>query len=288
MNGNTVLAFWAGTSYLLASSVCLPFIVELSDIFGRRQILLSVVLIFTIGTILCSVSHGFPLFLSGRSLQGIGGGGIAASCLVITTDIVPLRQRPTYYAIVQMAWAIGTLVGPIIGGVIAENITWRWMFYINLPFCGIGIVLVPLTVRLQAIRPSIKERMFSIDWVGAFLFIGSLCSFLIGITWGGNQFPWDSWKTYLPIIIGVVGIVSSILWEIRMARRPFIHVALFTNYSAVVAYTCTCLQGALVCSILQRSLRHATNVSRCWDYFILSHYLCRLSKVSMPFKAACH
>jgi MFS family permease len=244
--GDTVQAFWAGTSYLLASAVCQPFIVDLSDIFGRRLILTLVVALFTLGTILCSVSHSFGLLLTGRSLQGVGGGGIMAGCLVITTDIVPLRQRPTYYAIVQMAWAIGTLVGPLVGGIIAQSIIWRWIFYINLPFCAIGLLLVPLTVRLTAERPSILERLALVDWIGGSLFISSLCAFLVGITWGGNQFPWSSWRTFVPIIVGFVGLIGSGVWETFGAKRPFIPMTLFISISSVISYICACLQGALV------------------------------------------
>ncbi|KKK14099.1 hypothetical protein P175DRAFT_0429252 [Aspergillus ochraceoroseus IBT 24754] len=250
LHGDTVQAFWAGTSYLLASSVCQPFIVDLSDVFGRRMILTAVLVLFTLGTVLCAVANGFDLFLAGRSLQGVGGGGIMASCIVITTDIVPLRQRPTYYSIVQMAWAVGTLAGPVIGGAIAQNISWRWMFYINLPFCGIGLVLVPLTIRLRAERPSVLERLASIDWTGGVLFIGSLSSFLVGISWGGNQFPWNSWRTVVPIVIGGVGVVISLLWERSLASRPFIHVSLFSTYACVIAYICAFLQGALMMALL--------------------------------------
>ncbi|RAL07864.1 MFS general substrate transporter [Aspergillus homomorphus CBS 101889] len=249
LNGDTVKAFWAGTSYLLASAVCQPFIVDLSDVFGRREVLFVVVCLFTLVTILSAVAHGFNL-LTGRSLEGVGSGGIMASCIVITTDIVPLRQRPTYYAIVQMAWAIGMLAVPVIGCAIAQNIIWRWIFYINLPFRGIGLAMVPLTVRLKADRPSIMQRLTSIDWIGGVLFIGSLCSFLIGITWGGNQFAWASWQIIVPIVVGTVGCVAALFWEAFMAHSPFIHGRLFASYSAVVAYICACLQGTLMLGLL--------------------------------------
>ncbi|PWY80789.1 MFS general substrate transporter [Aspergillus sclerotioniger CBS 115572] len=246
LHGDLVKVFWTGTSYLLASAVYQPFIVDLSDVFGRRIILALVTSLFTLGTILCSVSHDFNLFLAGRGLQGLGAGGIMATCIVITTDIVPLRQRPTYYAIIQMAWAAGSLAGPVVGGAIAQSTSWRWIFYINLPFCGIGLRLVPLTVHLKAERPSIMQRLVSIDWISGVVFIGSLCSFLIGISWGGNQFAWYSWRTIVPIGVGGVGVIVAILWEAFFATRPFIHVSLFANYSALIAYVCTLLQGAIM------------------------------------------
>lgn len=105
LNGTANETFWAGTSYLVTCAIFQPFIVSLSDAFGRRQLLFVSLSLFTIGTILCCVAQNFPTLLVGRSIQGVGGGGALALVLVIMTDIVPLRQRPKYYALIQLAWA---------------------------------------------------------------------------------------------------------------------------------------------------------------------------------------
>lgn len=218
----------------------------MSDIFGRRALLFVAILCFTVGTILSAVAHEFPLLLTGRTIQGVGGGGIIALCLVITTDIVPLRQRPTYYTIVQLAWAVGSIVGPVVGGSIADHITWRWVFYINLPFCGMGLLLVPWVVRLRAKRGTLTERILRVDWIGVILFNASLCSFLMGITWGGTQFPWSSWHTLVPIVVGVAGVIAALVWEQYFAKAPFLNLSLFRGYSSLAAYFCIFLQGAVV------------------------------------------
>ena len=184
--------------------------------------------------------------MAGRSIQGIGGGGILALGLVIVTDIVPLRQRPVYVGVNQMSWAVGTISGPLIGGLLAQHSSWRWIFYLNFPFCGIGFLTVPLVMKLHAKRASVKERLLHVDWIGAFLFISSTTSFLIGMTWGGSQYPWDSWQTLVPLILGAVGIIGTLVWERFGVSNPFLRLSIFNSFSALAAYTGSVLQGLLV------------------------------------------
>jgi MFS family permease len=220
-----------------------PFITALSDLFGRKQALLTSVILFTVGT--CCLSQNFTQLLVGRSIQGIGGGGVTTLPNVIFTDFVPLRQRPTYNALNQVSWAIGSVTGPLIGGLFADHSTWRWAFYINFPFCAVGIIMIPLVVRLHAERPSLKKRLLSIDWVGGMLFIPSTFSFLYGVTSGGTRFAWKGWRTLLPIILGIGGSILTVFWE-RYTSGPFLRLSLFNSRSACAAYIAATLQGVLV------------------------------------------
>jgi MFS family permease len=132
LKGSATDAFWAGTSYLLTSAVSQPIISSTSDIFGRRGMLMMSLFFFTLGTLLCApIAKNFTVLLLGRSVQGIGGGGIITLGQVIFADIVPLRQRPKYFSIVLGAWAIGSVLGPLIGGLFSVHASWRWCFYIN-------------------------------------------------------------------------------------------------------------------------------------------------------------
>lgn len=193
--------------------------------------------------------------LAGRSVQGIGGGGILSLNLVILTDVVPLRQRPAYLAITQGAWAIGTIIGPLIGGLFAQHTTWRWVFYVNFPLCGICLVLVPFSVKLYAEGPSVKTRLMRLDWIGMTLFIPSVSSFLIGVTWGGSQFAWGSFHTLVPIVVGVVGLAATVVWEVYGASRPFLRLSLLNSRSGSAAHICALLQGVLVSSFFLRMTR---------------------------------
>lgn len=120
-------------------------------------------------------------------MQGIGGGGVIVMNLIIMTDVIPLRFRPKYNGVSQVAWALGTIIGPIIGGVIAEKTTWRWLFYLNFPFCGIGLLMVPFVVRISRARKSVRAGLLQFDWFGSCLFIASTTILLIGLHGEGTS-----------------------------------------------------------------------------------------------------
>jgi EmrB/QacA subfamily drug resistance transporter len=236
LNGSATDAFWAGTSYLLTSAVFQPLIASLSDIFGRKEMLIISILLFTLGTLLCApLANNFTTLLVGRSIQGIGGGGVITLGQVIYADIVPLRQRPKYFSLVLGAWALGSVAGPLIGGVFDERASWKWCFYINFPFCAVGLVLVPLFVKLKAQKTTFVAKLKRVDWLGGFLFVGGATTTLIGLSWAGIQFAWNSAPTLVPICVGLVTLGISIAWECR-TNDPFIKVSLFSSYSAKVAY----------------------------------------------------
>ena len=187
------------------------------------------------------------MLLGGRAIQGIGGGGIIVLGLVIFTDIVPLRFRPKYYGIVQGAWAVGSCFGAVIGGALSQHTTWRWIFYLMFPFCAIGLLLVPLVVKLKSKKGStLSEKLARVDWTGGFLFISSLTGFLIAISWGGTQEPWSSWRTIVPLVVGLAGITISAVWERYFAKEPFLKKALWCNWQVVAAYGGAMTQGLLV------------------------------------------
>lgn len=246
LDATSTQGFWIGTSYLLTSAVTMLFTASLSDVFGRPYLLFASVLTFTIGTILCCTAHSIGLMLTGRSVQGIGGGGIIILSLVIFTDIVPLRFRPQYLGSIQGAWALGTCIGPIIGGAFAQPDLWRWVFYIMFPFSAIALVFIPLFVRLKPREATVRQMIVRIDWLGGFLFISSATSFLVALSWGGTQFSWTSGRTLAPLILGISGLVGTTVWERYGAREPFLRHSIFYCPSAFAVYAGTFAQGLLV------------------------------------------
>ncbi|KAK1976438.1 major facilitator superfamily transporter [Colletotrichum cereale] len=265
LGGSATDAFWAGTSYLLTCAVFQPLIGALSDIFGRKELLLSSLFFFTIGTLICApIAHDFTSLLVGRSLQGIGGGGIITMGQIIFADIVPLRLRPKYFTFVLGAWAVGSVLGPLVGGLFAQYGTWRWCFYINFPFCALGFIMVPLFVRLSTEKTLLVAKLRRIDGLGSFLFIGGMTSFLIGISWAGVQFAWFSFATIAPIVAGAVAVSASLLWERYGATEPFLRPSIFYCWSAVAGYFSAFCQGFLLfCALyyipfLFTSVRFAT------------------------------
>ncbi|KUI69873.1 hypothetical protein VM1G_05397 [Cytospora mali] len=246
LKGTTTQGFWVGTAYLLSTSVSMPFLAAISDIFGRPVLLISSVFMFTVGSIMCATAPSIGALLGGRSVQGIGGGGIIVLSLVIFTDIVPLRQRPKWYGTVQGAWAMGNCVGPVLGGIISQNTTWRWVFYIMFPFCAFGLVSIPFLLTLKPKVETLGDKLARVDWIGSFIFMGSATSFLIAISWGGTQFAWSSAQTIAPLIIGIIGLFGTAAWERCMAKEPFLRHSLFYNLSAISAYVCSSIQGLIL------------------------------------------
>ncbi|OAG41495.1 hypothetical protein AYO21_04197 [Fonsecaea monophora] len=247
LNTTSTQGFWIGTSYLLVVAVTMPFTASISDIVGRPQTLFTVLLSFTVGTILCATAHSIGIMLVGRCLQGIGGGGVIILSLVIFSDIVPLRFRPQYVGVLQGAWALGSVIGPIIGGAFASPTRWRWVFYLMLPFCAVGLVFVPLFVRLRRPEATLREMLGRVDWIGGVLFISSATSFLIAISWGGTTYAWSHWRTLVPLLVGLAGLVATMVWERFGAKETaFLRHSLFHVWSAHAIYFGAFAQGLIL------------------------------------------
>ncbi|KAL5341645.1 major facilitator superfamily domain-containing protein [Aspergillus crustosus] len=156
--------------------------------------LFAAVVAFTLDAILAAVAEGFTLLVVGRCIQGVGGGGIIALTEVLIADLIPLHERGKWMGFRALTWAFGTVIGPVIGGALALD-AWRWIFWINLPFCGLGL--------------SALESLATVDYLGSVLFVGLLSSFLVPLSWGGIMYDWDSWHTLVPLIIGAVGTTTT-------------------------------------------------------------------------------
>ncbi|KAI5456751.1 major facilitator superfamily transporter [Mariannaea sp. PMI_226] len=246
VGGTATQGFWVGTSYLLANAVAMPLLAALSDIFGRPILLTISIIFFTVGSLVCCLTSDIHVLIGGRSIQGAGGGGIIVLSLVVFTDIVPLRFRPKWYGIVQGAWAIGNCFGPLIGGVIVEHTTWRWVFYIMFPFCAFSLVAVPVMLTLKPRTETIREKLARVDWVGSFLFTGSATAFLIAISWGGTQFSWSSVQTLVPLIVGIVGLIVTGVWEYYVPSEPLLQRGLLNSISSGAIYFCSFAQGLII------------------------------------------
>ncbi|KAJ5884196.1 hypothetical protein N7504_011768 [Penicillium tannophilum] len=246
LGGTAIEAFWTGTSFTLCSAVFQPVFSSLSDLFGRKPLVLITIAWFTIGAIIAGVAHDFTHMLIGRSLQGIGGGGIITLTAILIADIVPLNERPKYFGMLSAIWSLGTVVGPVIGGCFAEKVTWRWIFYINFPFIGIGAILLACSGGTLTTKGAFTVQVRKIDFVGIALFIPSSAAFLVPLTWGGVLYSWDSWHTLAPLIIGSVGICVFAIYEWRVARLPMIPPAVFQNRTALISFGGYAVVGLLV------------------------------------------
>ncbi|OGE50913.1 hypothetical protein PENARI_c015G03751 [Penicillium arizonense] len=246
LNGTAIEAFWSGTSFLLCSTVFQPSFASFSNIFGRRPMILIALVFFCVGAIISAIANNFTYMLVGRSIQGVGGGGIISLSEVIITDLVPLRWRGQYFGILSAMWSVGSVTGPILGGGFAQNVSWRWIFYINFPFIGIGLILVILFLNLKLAPSSLIEKLRRIDYFGTVLFVGSISSFLIPLTWGGVSYPWSSWRTLVPLCVGGAGLLFFAFYEYRFASDPIIPPVIFKNRTATASFIGSVLQGFIL------------------------------------------
>ncbi|KAK3681226.1 MFS multidrug transporter [Podospora appendiculata] len=250
LHGTAIEAFWTGTSFLLSSAVFQLPIGAFSDIFGRRIILTICTALFLIGIIISSVSNTFTPMLVGRTIQGVGGGGVILLNDIVITDLVPMRQRGAYFGIIGAIWGVGSVTGPVIGGAFAIGATWRWLFWINIPFAGISLILVPIFLRLNRTPGSIAHRLARVDWVGSVLFVAASTSLLMPLTWGGVMYSWSSWQTLLPLLLGIFGLVGFGFYEAYVPAEPIFKVGLLRNYNLAYSLFGSCINAALVYAAL--------------------------------------
>ncbi|KAI1500268.1 major facilitator superfamily domain-containing protein [Biscogniauxia marginata] len=227
---------WIGAAYLLANSATVPSWGKLSDIWGRKPVLLSAVGIFWIGSLICALSVNIGMLVAGRAIQGAGGGGIVVLTNICVSDLVSMRNRGLYYGIFGMVWAIASAIGPILGGVFTSQVTWRWCFWVNLPISGVGFLVLLFVLKLHNPRTPVRQGLAAIDWLGSALIIGATLMFLFGLEFGGVTYPWNSATTICLIVFGVFTFGLFVLAEKKFAKYPVVSLALFKARSNIAAF----------------------------------------------------
>lgn len=205
---------------------------------------------FAGGSLACALANDFTVIIVGRTIKGVGGGGLIAVTEVVVVDLVPLAVRGIWFSILSAMWAIGTVAGPLIGAGFAQNATWRWIFWINLPITGIAAVMVFFFLNQTKIPGGMASKLARFDWLGCFLFTVGSTIVLFGITTGGVMYPWGSFRTLLPLILGIALLVVFAYWEFNYAKEPMINRALFNNRTMIASYFMTLLHGMILWSIV--------------------------------------
>ncbi|KAI8235349.1 Efflux pump FUS6 [Colletotrichum sp. SAR 10_96] len=250
LGGTALEAFWSGTSFLLASTVLQPTVAGLSSIFGRKPLVYVSALFFAAGSVVGAVAKSFRVVIVGRTIQGVGGGGILALCEVIVTDLVPLSVRGQWFSLLSAVWSVGTVTGPLIGAGFAQNVTWAWIFWINLPIIAVGVVMIFFFLKQAKIPGDIAGKLARFDWLGSFLFTAGSTSFLFGISTGGVMYEWNSFRSLLPLVLGVFILVAFGVWELKFAKEPMTDKGIFNNWTMVANYIMTVFHGMILWSLL--------------------------------------
>ncbi|KAL1757167.1 major facilitator superfamily domain-containing protein [Schizophyllum commune] len=215
---------WVGSAYLLASASLGPLYGKLSDLTGRKPILYGSILIFLIGSALCGAAQSMTWLIIARAVQGIGGGGIMILVNITISDIVPLQKRGLYGGLIGSTW--GTIVGPLLGGVFTDHVSWRWCFFINLPTGGFAIAVLFFFLHLNPHQGrSLREHVAAFDFVGLFLIVGGVICLLLGFNFSEKR--WDDAKTIALLVVGGCLLVCAGINEWFTSREPIIPPRLF-------------------------------------------------------------
>lgn len=231
---------WVFTAYLLTSTVSVPLVGKVSDIYGRRRVFQVTIVIFLVGSVLAGIAQTMTQMILFRGIQGVGGGGLLAMTFTILGDILSPRERPKYMGYFTGVFAAASVIGPLIGGFFVDNLSWRWVFYVNIPF---GIVALMVTAKYLHVPDPTERR--PIDFLGSGLFGVAVTALLLGATWGGTEYAWAS-----PMIVGLfcAGVLFSALFLLQESRaeEPLLPLRMFKNDVFSVAIAMGVLFGSVM------------------------------------------
>ncbi|KAI9662289.1 MAG: hypothetical protein M1821_008456 [Bathelium mastoideum] len=257
---------WIGSAYLLANSATTPIWGKVSDVFGRKPVLLLANIVFFVGSLVAALSNSIGMLIAARAVQGAGGGGLVTLVNICISDLFSMRSRGAYFGIIGMVWALASAIGPLLGGAFTEKVSWRWCFYINLPLDGAAFLIILIFLDLKTPKTPFWEGMKSLDWLGSVTVIGGTLMFLFGLEYGGVSYPWDSAIVICLIVFGVVTWGLFVLNEWKLAIYPVMPLGLF-KYRSNLASLGTCfihgyvfISGSYYLPLYFQAVRGATPI----------------------------
>jgi len=232
---------WVVTAYLLTSTAVAPLYGKLSDIHGRRAMMLASIGIFMAGSAACAAAPDMITLILGRALQGVGGGGILPLAQAILADAVAPRERGRYQAYMGSVWVTAGLGGPVLGGILADHFHWSVVFWINVPF---GLVAAFLSHRHLKRLPR-HDRKHRLDLLGAGLMMAASIPLLLALTWGGTRYPWLSWQI-AALLVAAAALSLLFAWRLMCAPEPFLPLPILANPVMRMGSLCTSFSQGVV------------------------------------------
>jgi EmrB/QacA subfamily drug resistance transporter len=229
---------WVFTAYMLGSTVTVPLYGKLGDVHGRKPLFIVAITIFLLGSALCGLAQNMVELVVFRAIQGVGAGGLFPLTLAMVGMIVPPRDRGRYQGLIGSVFAASSIIGPLIGGFIVDNFSWRWIFYVNLPVGAAALVVILITMPR---RPYKQEH--SIDWLGAGVLAAGTTALLLGLVWGGRDYPWGSPQVLGALAASTILLALFGLIELRV-REPILPFHLLRNQTVASSVACMALVGA--------------------------------------------
>lgn len=233
---------WVATAYLLTYNAFQPLYGKFSDIFGRKAMILFAAITFMAGSAGAGGATTMTMLIAFRAIQGLGGSGLLSIVLIIISDIFPLEQRPKYQSIIWSVFGVSSVIGPLLGGVFVQSVTWRWCFLINLPLGVVTIASVLMFLRLPFERQDLRKQLKRIDYLGTALIIAAVICLLLPITWGGTTYAWDSPVIIVLFCLAAV-LIGLLMWVESKAEEAIIPPRLFLNKTVSVLFGVNFLTG---------------------------------------------
>ncbi|KAJ1913696.1 hypothetical protein H4219_005099 [Mycoemilia scoparia] len=243
-------ASWIATSYLVTVTAVQPLYGKLSSIFGRLEVLMFALGIFLIGSALCGTAQTMIWLIVARAITGIGGGGVMAMIIIITSDITTIRERGRYMGTFNLAWTVASVIGPIVGGVFADKVSWRWCFYINLPIGAVTVVTSLIFLRIPTQRSSWLSKLKRVDFLGSFIVVSGLVLLLLALSWGGKEYAWNSAVVVALLVVGLVLLVVFVFVEAYIPAEPIVVMSLFKKRSVSAAFVASLMCGMVMFSLI--------------------------------------
>jgi EmrB/QacA subfamily drug resistance transporter len=228
---------WVVTATLLALTVSTPIWGKLADLFDRKLLVQSGLIIFVLGSLLAGLSTSMGWLIACRAIQGVGAGGLTALVQMILSDLVSPRERGRYSGYLGAVFGVGTVAGPLLGGVITDSVGWRWCFYVGVPFALLAFAVLQKTLDLPR-----RGREVKLDYAGATLIAAGASALLIWVSLAGQSFDWISWQTIALVGSGVALVAAAIAVERRVAE-PLIPLNLFSRRTVVLAVVASIAVG---------------------------------------------
>jgi EmrB/QacA subfamily drug resistance transporter len=228
---------WVVTAYVLASTVTTPLYGKLGDMYGRKRLLVAAIVIFLAGSALSGLSHSMDQLIAFRALQGLGAGGLMVGALATIGDLVSPRERGQYMGYMMAAMMIAMIAGPLVGGYITDTLSWRWIFYINMPIGAVALFYIFATLHLPK-----HKIQHTIDYLGAAALAVGATAIVLVTTWGGTQYAWGSPTIVSLIVVGIVA-VTAFIWIENRAVEPVLPMHVFKNRNFSLASGMSFLLG---------------------------------------------